>query len=103
MNEKVEMAIRVLADQMQRSEDAAKAFTCGEVDSIARVLALTSFEREAASVLLGHASGDEAGDAHFHITLAQDRGFAEEDMEARARWEAEASRRAFDYVRDFRS
>ncbi|MFG2923906.1 hypothetical protein ACGFYA_20675 [Streptomyces sp. NPDC048305] len=61
-------ALRELADVFgdgMTADHTGGAFSCGEADKIARVLALAGHREAAETWLSGHARGDEGDDYHF--------------------------------------
>ncbi|MFI5863543.1 hypothetical protein [Streptomyces sp. NPDC051546] len=49
------------------ADHTGPAFSCGEADTIARVLALSGHREAAETWLSGHAQGDEGDDYHFTV------------------------------------
>jgi ApbE superfamily uncharacterized protein (UPF0280 family) len=47
------------------ADHTGSSFSCGEADSVARLLALTGHEDAAVRWLIGHAQNDEWDDYHF--------------------------------------
>lgn len=66
-------ALALMASEMASADGAHAHFTCGEVDSLANVLALAGHHGEAVEVLVDHAlweSAEDHGDEHATVRFA---------------------------------
>jgi hypothetical protein len=89
---RVAEAVEEMARALNTSESALSHLTCGEADSIIRVLAIGGHRDVAVDLVIGHAvdsdgdSMDDEGDAHWDV--------AQHYNEETYQWDWEAARQA---------
>lgn len=74
-NERLRDAVHGMAVSLGQSEGAFSHLTCGEADSVVRVLAVAGLRDAAARLVVGHAlgdgdGGDDDGDRHWPVVTA---------------------------------